>query len=90
MNVVYFYTSGIVGPCSRFMPLNLFPHQSQTSINVTYHNPDRRDLLAEPPKRYEVGLRDGSKIEVKGPTIPSDLADKTRRVVFVDSIDAYF
>lgn len=62
----------------------------QTSINVTYHNPDRRDLFGEPPKRYEVGLRDGSKIQIDGGTITSDLALKIRKVVFVDSIDAYF
>ena len=57
---------------------------------MTYHNPDRRDLFGEPPKRYEVGLRDGSKIQIDGGTITSDLALKIRKVVFVDSIDAYF
>lgn len=61
-----------------------------SSIIVTYHNPEMRDLLGEPPKRYEVGLRDGSREEIDGPTIPSDLAVKIRRVVFVDTIDAYF
>ena len=57
---------------------------------MTYHNENKRNLYGESPKRYEVGLRDGSRIEIKGPTIPTDLAVKIRRVVFVDCIDAYF
>lgn len=61
-----------------------------TAINVTYHNSDGRDLFGVPPKRYEVGLRDGSKILVENSIIPADLAEKIRRVAFVDCIDAYF
>ena len=61
-----------------------------TAINVTYHNSDGRDLFGVPPKRYEVGLRDGSKSMVENTIIPADLAEKIRRVAFVDCIDAYF
>lgn len=60
------------------------------SIAVTYHNQRGTDLFRVPPTRYEIGLRDGSKLEVDGPTIPFHLADKIRRVGFVDYIDAYF
>ena len=61
-----------------------------TAINVTYHNSDGRDLFGVPPKRYEVGLRDGSKRIVENSIMPADLAEKIRRVAFVDCIDAYF
>lgn len=61
-----------------------------SSITVTYYNQRGTDLFRVPPNRYEIGLRDGSNLEVNGPTIPFRLADKIRRVVFVDSIDAYF
>jgi hypothetical protein len=61
-----------------------------TAINVTYHNADGRDLFGVPPKRYEVGLRDGSRVRIENSTLPVDLAEKIRRVVFVDCIDAYF
>lgn len=61
-----------------------------TAINVTYHNSDGRDLFGVPPKRHEVGLRDGSKSMVENTITPADLAEKMRRVAFVDCIDAYF
>lgn len=60
------------------------------SINVTYHNLRQTDLLRVPPDRYKVELRDGTSHAVKGASIPSEFADKIRRVIFVDSIDAYF
>ena len=61
-----------------------------SAINVTYHNEKQRDIVGISPERYVVGLRDGSVMKVDGPTIPSDLAIKIRRVVFVEYIDAYF
>mmetsp|Transcript_52127 Transcript_52127/g.156464 ORF Transcript_52127/g.156464 Transcript_52127/m.156464 type:complete len:1307 (-) Transcript_52127:86-4006(-) len=61
-----------------------------SSIDVTYHNTESKDLFGIAPIWYEVGLRDGSVIRVDGPVIPSELAVKIRRVVFVDCIDAYF
>lgn len=60
------------------------------SINVTYHNTLKTNLYGISPKRYVVGLRDGSTLDIKGPTIPSNIADKIRRVIFVDCIDVYF
>ena len=61
-----------------------------TSINVVYYTFEPRDLFGVSPQKYEIGLRDGSRIIVKGPTIPNDLATNIRRVVFVDYIHAYF
>ena len=61
-----------------------------TSIDVIYYTSLPSDLFAVAPARYEVGLRDGSKITIAGPTIPNDLAVKIRRVVFIDYIHAYF
>lgn len=61
-----------------------------TSIDVIYYTSLPSDLFAVAPARYEVGLRDGSKIAVEGPTLPNDLAVKIRRVVFIDYIHAYF
>lgn len=61
------------------------------AIDVTYfHLRGTSDLYRTPPSRYIVGLRDGSTFHVDGGSIPSDLADKIRRVVFVASIEAYF
>ncbi|CAB9514186.1 expressed unknown protein [Seminavis robusta] len=60
------------------------------SIQVSYHNERRDDLVQIPPYRYVVGYRDGSTFEVQGATIPFGLADKIRRVVFVASIDVYY
>lgn len=60
-------------------------------IEVTYiHNLGDESLYRVPPTRYVVGLRDGSTFNITGPSIPGELADKIRRVVFVESIEAYF
>jgi len=61
-----------------------------TSINVVYYISESRDLFGVRPMRYEIGLRDGSRIKVDGPTIPSDLATNIRRVVFIDFIHAWY
>lgn len=61
-----------------------------SSIQVYYYNERRIDLFGYPPVRYRIGLRDGSIFEVDGPVIGVDLAEKIRRVVFVDFIEAYF
>eukprot|EP00978_Attheya_sp_CCMP212_P015438 scaffold39860_cov57-Attheya_sp.AAC.3 len=61
-----------------------------SSISVTYHNTMKRDLFSVPPYRYEVVLRDGTNLNIYGASIPYDTAEKIRRVIFVDSIDAYF
>ena len=61
-----------------------------SSIQVYYYNELRADLFGTPPSRYRIGLRDGSIFEIDGPIIGVDLADKIRRVVFVDFIEAYF
>jgi hypothetical protein len=61
-----------------------------SSIQVYYYNERRADLFGSPPVRYRIGLRDGSIFEIDGPTIGVDLADKIRRVVFVDFVEAYF
>jgi hypothetical protein len=61
------------------------------SIDVTYiHNRGDENLYRTPPSRYIVGLQDGQSIAVFGPTLPFELAEKVRRVVFVASIDVYF
>lgn len=61
-----------------------------TAINVEYHNVRRTNLFQVPPSRYEIGLRDGEIHQIQGPSIPQSLADKVRRVGFVDYIHAYF
>ncbi len=61
-----------------------------SSISVNYYNSQKRDLMGVPPERYRIGLRDGSVFEFNQHFIPSDMADKIRRVVFVDSIEAFF
>lgn len=61
-----------------------------SSIQVYYYNERRENLFGIPPSRYRIGLRDGSIFEVHGPNIGVDLADKIRRVVFVEFIEAYF
>jgi hypothetical protein len=61
------------------------------SIDVTYiHNRGDENLYRTPPSRYIVGLQDGQSIAVLGPTLPFELAEKIRRVVFVATIDVYF
>lgn len=59
------------------------------SIDVIYYTSLSRDVFGVAPGKYEIGLRDGTKIEVDGPTIPTDLALKIRQVVFIDYIHAY-
>mmetsp|Transcript_28893 Transcript_28893/g.61559 ORF Transcript_28893/g.61559 Transcript_28893/m.61559 type:complete len:465 (-) Transcript_28893:68-1462(-) len=61
-----------------------------SSIDVTYYTSLSRDLFGVAPAKYEIGLRDGSKIKVDGPTIRNDIALNIRRVVFIDYINAYF
>ena len=60
------------------------------SIDVHYINERRTDLFGVVPKRYRIGLRDGSVFHAEGASIDFELADKIRRVVFVDFIEAYF
>ena len=60
------------------------------AIDVHYINERRTDLFGVKPQRYRVGLRDGSIFHAEGTSISSELADKIRRVVFVDFIEAYF
>jgi hypothetical protein len=60
------------------------------AIDVSYYNVRRIDLYQVQPTRYVVTLRDGTVIEVDGPTIDSDLADKIRRIAFVASLKVYF
>lgn len=61
-----------------------------SSINVHYYNKDNIDILGTSPKKYRVGLRDGSIYDFNQTYIPSDMAHKIRRVVFVDFIEAHF
>ena len=61
-----------------------------SSINVYYYNEKRIDLFDVAPTRYKIGFRDGSVFDVKDSVIPFELADKIRRIVFVDSIEVYF
>jgi hypothetical protein len=61
-----------------------------SSITVRYHNPDKKDIIGIKPILYRVGLRDGSVFEFDQGFIPADIADKIRRVVFVDFIEAHF
>ena len=58
--------------------------------NVTYYNRRRTDLYRVLPTRYEIGMLDGSIHVVDGPTIPSLLADKVRRTVFMNYINVFF
>lgn len=61
------------------------------AIDVTYfHMGGNENLYRVPPSRYVIGLRDGSTFNVDGPSIPFELADKIRRIVFVATIEAYF
>mmetsp|Transcript_30834 Transcript_30834/g.58526 ORF Transcript_30834/g.58526 Transcript_30834/m.58526 type:complete len:1516 (+) Transcript_30834:418-4965(+) len=61
-----------------------------SSIDVVYFLSQPRNLFGVAPEKYEIGLRDGSKIVVEGPTIPHHLAMNIRRVVFIQYIVAYF
>jgi hypothetical protein len=61
-----------------------------SSISVHYHNKQKRDLMGVSPTRYRIGLRDGSVFEYNQGFVPAEMADKIRRVVFVDSIEAFF
>jgi hypothetical protein len=59
-------------------------------ILVTYHNPGGNDIFGKPPNSYTVTMADGSSVDVDGPTIPTKIALKIRRVSPVESIDAYY
>jgi hypothetical protein len=61
-----------------------------SSILVTYHNSEGGDLYGESPTGYKITMKDGSVHDISGPTIPADLAVAIRKVISVDSIDAYF
>jgi hypothetical protein len=61
-----------------------------SSITVRYHNEEMKDIIRIMPTRYRIGLRDGSVYEYNQEFIPMDMADKIRRVVFVDYIEVYF
>ena len=61
-----------------------------TAISVEYHNLRRTDLFRVPPTRYEIGFRDGEIQHFHEASIPQSVADKVRRVGFVDYIHAYF
>lgn len=58
-------------------------------IEVTYHNPSWTNLYGVAPQRYLISFKDGTSKTVEGPIIGDD-ADAIRRVVTVESIDAYF
>lgn len=60
------------------------------AIEVTYHNSLRTSLFGIPAKKYKVTYKDGTIVDVDGEYIPSKVAIDIRRVVKVDSIDAYF
>jgi hypothetical protein len=60
------------------------------AIDVSYYNVRSVDLFQIQPSRYVVTLRDGTVVEVHGPTIDTDLADKIRRIAFVASLEVYF
>ena len=57
---------------------------------MVYYTDTMQNLYGTQPKRYTVGLRDGSRLDVDGGTLPSDLALRIRRVIFVQFIHAYF
>jgi hypothetical protein len=61
-----------------------------SSIQVHYYNERKIDLFGIVPIRYRIGLRDGSNFDIEGASIPFDLADKIRRVVFVDFVEVHF
>ena len=61
-----------------------------TSIDVVYYTKIMRNLYGTRPQRYTVGLRDGSRLDIDGAILPTDLALRLRRVVFVQFIHAYF
>ncbi|KAL3923578.1 MAG: hypothetical protein SGILL_001579 [Bacillariaceae sp.] len=61
-----------------------------SSITVRYHNEEMKDIIGLKPTRYTVGLRDGSVYEYNQEFIPMEMADKIRRVVFLDFIDVHF
>jgi hypothetical protein len=60
------------------------------SIPVTYHNPGGQTLYGNPPRKYKVTMADGSKVKVDGSFIPTETALEIRKMVNVQSIDAYF
>jgi len=60
-----------------------------TSIKVTYFIEERKHLFRVIPKKYEIGLRDGSIRRVDRPVIPNDLALMVRRVVQIDHINVF-
>lgn len=60
-------------------------------ITVEYiHRRGNIDLCEAAPSRYIVKLRDGSLHEIDGQSLPSALADKVRRVLFVEKIEVFF
>jgi hypothetical protein len=60
------------------------------SITVTYHNSEGKDLFGIPPNSYKVKMADGNVVDIEGPIIPTETAVAIRKLVTVESIDAYF
>jgi len=59
-------------------------------ILVTYHNSGGGDLFGVTPHGYLIKMKDGSSLHVDGSTIPTKTAIAIRKVVSVESIDAFF
>jgi len=60
------------------------------SIVVTYHNSLGTNLYGISPNQYIITYTDGNVVEVDDQFVPAHVADDIRRVMNVDSIDAYF
>jgi len=60
------------------------------SIMVTYHNTLGTDLFDVEPTSYIVTMTDGSTVEVEGSKIPTETAVQIRKLIGVETIDAYF
>jgi hypothetical protein len=61
-----------------------------STIDVTYHNTVQRDLFDVIPKRYEIQYSDESAETFDEYSLPSSVAMKIRRVIFVRRMDVYF
>jgi hypothetical protein len=61
-----------------------------SAIDVTYHLKTSRNLFDTSPTKYVVELRDGTVLNIDGPSIGPVIAEKIRRVAFASSINAFF